>query len=63
MNPIKYGILPIIYHASDYGHDPMWDITTPDVYDKVWNNTFEELDYKIFRDVALEIIAKHIHGP
>ena len=64
MNPIRYGILPPIYHVTDYGHDAMWDITTPNVYDQVWCNTFEELHYRIFRDVALEIIAElHINGP
>lgn len=64
MNPIKYAILHPLYHVNDYGHDTMCDFTTWDVYDQVWRNTFEELNYKIFRDVALEIIAEfHISGP
>ena len=63
MKPIKYGVLPLMYQASDYGHDPMWDLTTSDVYDQVWCHTLEELDYKIFRDIALEIIVQHIKSP
>ena len=64
MNPIKYGVLPPLYHVNDHGKDPMWDLTTFDVYDQVWGNTFEELHYRIFRDVTLEIIAEfHINDP
>jgi len=64
MNSIRYGILPPIYHVTDYAHDQMWDTITSDVYDQVWCNTFEELHYRIFRDVALEIIAElHIVLP
>ena len=64
MNPIKYAILPPMYQVNDYGHDAMWDTTTSDVYDQVWCNTFEELHYRIFREIALEIIAEfHINDP
>lgn len=42
----------------------MWDLTTFDVYDQVWGNTFEELYYRIFREITLEIIAEfHINDP